>query len=44
MSINEGQTSNQLQIFNICTAFYQNEKFLHETYMKEQEYFGYLIV
>ena len=40
---NEGQTSNQLQIFNICIAFYENEKFFQKNYMKEQEYYGYLI-
>ena len=43
MSNNERQTSNQTQILDICTAFYQNEKFFNESYMKNKEYYGYLI-
>ena len=43
MSTNNGLTSNQLKIFYICEAFYKNELFLSKTYLKDIDYYGYLI-
>ena len=43
MSTNNGLSSNQLKIFNICEALYGNELFLGETYLKDINYFCYLI-
>ena len=42
MSTNNGLTSNQLKIFNICEALYKNELFLSKTYLKDNHYCCYL--
>ena len=42
MSANNGLSSNQLKIFNICEALYKNELF-YKTFLKDQDYYGYLI-
>ena len=42
MSANNGLSSNQLKIFNICEALYINELF-YKTFLKDQDYYGYLI-
>ena len=43
MSKNDSLSSNQLKILNICESLYQNELF-YKAYLKDQDYFGYLIV
>ena len=42
MSANNGLSSNQLKIFNICRDLYKNELF-YKTFLKDQDYYGYLI-
>ena len=42
MKANNGLSSNQLKIINICEEFYKNE-FFYKNFVKNQEYYGYLI-
>ena len=43
MKANNGLSSNQLKIFNICEALYINELFISKAYLKDYDYYGYLI-
>ena len=42
MKANNGLSSNQLKIINICEEFYKNE-FFYKTFLKDRDYYGYLI-
>ena len=42
MKANNGLSSNQLKVINICEAFYKNE-FFYKNFLKDRDYYGYLI-